>query len=93
MSKTKYIDVEPNEWQYPVMTNYQMRCCDCGLVHSMDFEVIAVKRCKGSKDKIMAYSMPRTSKGYELRIRLRARRNNKATAAGRRRHEVMEVGY
>lgn len=27
------------EWIQPVEENYKMRCCDCGLVHTMDFRV------------------------------------------------------
>ena len=29
-----------NEWIRPVMKNYLMVCCDCGLAHWMDFMVI-----------------------------------------------------
>lgn len=28
------------EWVRPVMKNYLMKCCDCGLVHRLDFKVI-----------------------------------------------------
>lgn len=34
-----YPPVEPNEWVQPVMDNYGMMCCDCGLVHRLDFRV------------------------------------------------------
>lgn len=27
-------------WQQPVMKGYLMKCCDCGLVHEIDFRVI-----------------------------------------------------
>ena len=27
------------EWVQPVRNGYKMACCDCGLVHSMDFRV------------------------------------------------------
>jgi len=36
----KFKKVKPNEWQMPVMKNYKMACCDCGLVHNMTFKVI-----------------------------------------------------
>lgn len=32
--------VESGEWVRPVMRNYKMRCCQCGLVHVIDFKVI-----------------------------------------------------
>ncbi len=32
-----YIKPDENEWIQPVSTNYKMSCCDCGLVHEIDF--------------------------------------------------------
>ncbi len=26
-------------WSYPTMDGYKMSCCDCGLVHNMQFRV------------------------------------------------------
>lgn len=31
---------KPAEWVLPVADGYQMECCDCGLVHTVDFRVI-----------------------------------------------------
>ena len=28
-----------NEWIQPVRKDYKMCCCDCGLVHNMDFRI------------------------------------------------------
>ena len=28
-----------SRWVYPVMQNYKMTCCDCGLVHDVEFRV------------------------------------------------------
>ena len=28
-----------SRWVYPVMDGYKMSCCDCGLVHDMQFRV------------------------------------------------------
>lgn len=28
-----------NEWIQPIRKGYKMACCDCGLVHDMDFRV------------------------------------------------------
>lgn len=44
-SKRKYPTFEAihpegwTEWIYPVMDGYRMGCCDCGLVHEMQFRV------------------------------------------------------
>lgn len=32
--------VKDMEWVQPVMKNYLMGCCDCGLVHRMDFKIV-----------------------------------------------------
>ena len=36
---TKYEQPEEGEWVQPVRNGYLMKCCDCGLVHKMDFRV------------------------------------------------------
>ena len=36
------IEIHPDGWSrwvYPVMDGYKMSCCDCGLVHDMQFRV------------------------------------------------------
>ena len=32
--------IQEGEWVIPRMSNYRMECCDCGLVHKLDFAVI-----------------------------------------------------
>lgn len=34
-----YDKPETDEWVQPVEEGYKMACCDCGLVHQMDFRV------------------------------------------------------
>jgi hypothetical protein len=36
----KYKDVAAGEWIQPVSEGYGMCCCDCGLVHRLDFRVV-----------------------------------------------------
>jgi len=36
----RYDNVQAGEWVQPVRRKYRMRCCDCGLVHNVDFRVI-----------------------------------------------------
>lgn len=36
----RYKQAYDNEWIKPVMRGYRIKCCDCGLVHEMDFKVI-----------------------------------------------------
>jgi Zn-finger protein len=37
-------EIKPGEWVQPVRKGYKLRCCDCGLVHRMDFRVVVDKR-------------------------------------------------
>lgn len=36
---TSYEHFEPGEWVLPIRRGYKMSCCDCGLVHTLDFRV------------------------------------------------------
>lgn len=36
----KYDEPEPGEWVQPIRRGYRLMCCDCGLVHTMDFRVL-----------------------------------------------------
>jgi hypothetical protein len=42
MSK-RYPVVKSGEWVQPVRRGYKMACCDCGLVHKMNFRLIKYK--------------------------------------------------
>lgn len=35
-----YLRPQAGEWVQPVRRGYRMACCDCGLVHRMDFRVV-----------------------------------------------------
>lgn len=39
----KYPQVYDNEWQSPIHRGYKMACCDCGLVHELDFKIYKKK--------------------------------------------------
>jgi hypothetical protein len=45
--KMRYHIVSDGEWVKPRMKKHYMRCCDCGLVHVLDFKVI--KHGRGHK--------------------------------------------
>jgi len=34
-----YEQPESGEWVQPIRKGYKMACCDCGLVHKMDFKI------------------------------------------------------
>lgn len=58
--------VKPGDWQQPIPRGYLMQCCDCGLVHRVDFRVIKVNR--GTR-KGKRYA---TIQGERYRVQLRA---------------------
>lgn len=69
-------------WVHPVMKGYRMVCCDCGLAHDLEFEVLEVD----------AYHTNGTWSGEPLdptvyRVSFRAKRNNRSTAQIRRHKE------
>jgi len=35
----KYHVLMDGEWEAPAMRGYKLMCCDCGLVHRMDFKI------------------------------------------------------
>ena len=36
----KYDEPEPGQWVQPIRRGYKLRCCDCGLVHRVEFRVV-----------------------------------------------------
>ena len=56
-----YRTIAYGEWTRPRLRNFREQCCDCGLIHRLDFRLL------------------------DGRIEFRTRRDNRATAAARRR--------
>jgi hypothetical protein len=67
---SRYIKVHDNEWQMPILEGYKMACCDCGLVHNINFKIVK----EDNVDKEI--------KG--ARVILQATRNTRATGQVRR---------
>ena len=63
----RYTTPESGEWLRPVRRGYKLRCCDCGLVHRLDFKLVPWARGR--------------------KIMFRAFRDERATAAIRRRRK------
>lgn len=75
----KFGSVPANQWHKPVKTDYKMGCCDCGLVHNVDFKVVNPKTGKEIKGAV---------------VLIRLRRNERSTSAKRRHSGVkMNVSY
>lgn len=66
------------EWQAPRMANYKLGCCDCGLVHDFEFQVIRVSSSR------KGFTRGKNLNRKKYRVLMRARRNVRSTAAVRR---------
>jgi hypothetical protein len=42
----KYSKPKNGEWVQPIRKGYRLMCCDCGLVHKMDFRIVHTTRGK-----------------------------------------------
>ncbi|HEY1361499.1 MAG TPA: hypothetical protein VGF60_04595 [Xanthobacteraceae bacterium] len=59
-------------WTRPRMRDFREQCCDCGLVHRLDFRIVGRRRSARGR-------------GRAPWIEFRTRRDERATAAARRR--------
>jgi hypothetical protein len=59
--RSKYEVIAYGAWTRPRKRNFREQCCDCGLIHRLDFRIV------------------------EGAIEFRTRRDERATAAARRR--------
>ena len=39
---SKYPEIKNGEWVWPKMHGYKTQCCDCGLLHKLDFMCVDV---------------------------------------------------
>ena len=49
----RFQQVYDGEWVQPVRRGYRMKCCDCGLVHRLDFRLL--KNRRGSRIQFRAF--------------------------------------
>lgn len=74
---SKYRTPKPNEWVNPIRNGYKMVCCDCGLVHDMDFRAVNLKYDR----KKRTYKIHSINKANVV---FRVRKNVKATYGHRK---------
>ena len=55
--------IKPGEWLQPIIKGYRAACCDCGLVHRMDFRVV------DGRAQFRAYRDERTTKANRRKKR------------------------
>jgi hypothetical protein len=71
-----YDAVGYGEWIRPRMRNFREQCCDCGLIHRLNFRIVDDN--EGARPPTKGRQHPR------LHIEIRTRRDDRATAAARR---------
>lgn len=62
-----------SRWVQPQMNKYLMQCCDCGLVHEMQFRIAPGRVVPGL-----------TKGGQMMHVQFRARRAERYTAKARK---------
>lgn len=65
----RYEQLTDGEWVTPVMTGYRLACCDCSLVHRIDFKVSHV----GSRHSLKFRATRITKATTALRKRQKAK--------------------
>ena len=74
-----------SDWELPRMEKYRLGCCDCGLVHDMDFKIVWV----AEDDKGNCTILDHRIIGATQRVMIRAKRNNRSTAQIRRHEGIL----
>jgi hypothetical protein len=68
-----------SEWLNPEPSGYNLACCDCGLVHTLQLQVVRIVEDLGEGERLV-----RNVSHSRYTVMLRAKRNNRATAQMRR---------
>ena len=75
----RYQKVAKDEWVQPRMKQYRAACCDCGLVHEIQFRVISEKTgkiIKGAKVQFNAARHPRATAAVRRKPRAFTKKEN-----------------
>lgn len=73
-----YPSISAGEEVFPEMQGYKMACCDCGLVHTMDFRIVEVQGNTGD-----VFHTVEPDNADRLRVVLTADRDEEETEAVR----------
>jgi hypothetical protein len=67
-----YAKPKRGEWVQPVRKGYKMACCDCGLVHDMDFRIV-----KDHRGNFIQFRVARNERSTAMKRRHMGRRQIK----------------
>lgn len=59
MKNKRFHQAKDMEWQQPVMKGYLMGCCDCSLVHRLDFRIVTNYKTDQQKIQFRATRAPK----------------------------------
>jgi hypothetical protein len=79
--RSTYHVIDFGEWIRPRMRDFREQCCDCGLIHRLDFRI--VDAAKG-RSRPSSGSKQRSRPPSRLHVEFRTRRDDRGTAAARR---------
>jgi hypothetical protein len=78
--RSSYDEIGYGEWTRPRMRDFREQCCDCGLIHRLDFRIVDAKGRSLPSSRTKGRSRPSS----RLHVEFRTRRDDRATAAARR---------
>ena len=62
MTKKKNPIIREGEWVWPKMSGYRLECCDCGLIHKVDFIVVDGSTGEPLNDVAVVFRVYRVNK-------------------------------
>lgn len=73
--KPKFYCVKSGEWVQPILRGYSMVCCDCGLVHTINFRIKDGRiQLQGFRDEEATRYLRRRAK-IRVRVKSHAAKN------------------
>lgn len=84
MTRT-YKQIYDGDMVYPKHEGYKMCCCECGLVHVLDFEVV-----RKTDERPGGYYTPEPINDPTLQVRFKASVNRRMTGAIRRHRKARQ---
>lgn len=69
----KFDKPKGGEWVQPVKRGYKLACCDCGLVHTLNFRIVKYAGGKRAKVQFQAFLDERETKALRKKERIRVR--------------------
>jgi hypothetical protein len=73
--RSTYYEIGYGEWTRPRMRDFREQCCDCGLIHRLDFRIVDAK----GRSRPSSRSKGRSRPSSRLHVEFRTRRDDRCT--------------